>query len=761
MTKRKKQQQKTPSPPNRLSKFGNICLRMRSSNFNKFPNNNRRNGNNKKRIPKKKRRLDENFNLTPERNYFGTTMSPHWDLASTQQEQIQSLADLPSVTKARDYLPVVDSVAHLKTPALGKVAVALGPTSSKINIADGEEINLAGGLRIATRDEVSNSPSFFLDKCRGFSLTQWLLFFCELTDENREKFVLANTKVLFDCPVFLEALTIMGEHSPKTIKNYCSKMRTFVTWLKTNKMVSPQVQQLSDIEDKKQLPQLLSSFGAFLATKRYSKVHIRGLRPAYNWLAKILGLPLFTKNHKCWKQINVCTKFFSPKPKNTQAWPLSLLREFLLFVFQRDKFWYHRYIFFLLTAARPQEIVYFRKSNGFVWTNFDWDQKRRVSVRFYKSKMKQDLSDFREIVFTKLSPKAPLCPYRLCELLNNDLGKDNSSLLPWQNVQKDTVQDYLGKQFNSDVEAFQKYIYKQKGWNLDNLPNRLKFYSFRVTFSGICHNFRLSHSELQKRMGHTLGSATTRDIYVMNALLTTGFDSEFDQFVENSLFTFEEGQKGLKIVDDNLQGTEFHDITPLLPFPQDPESNDEIFCPPNWSQMNVNKNSSSSFNLERQFLGKKRTKTPKTIPRVRKKSIFRKVRSSANQPIFRPGVSQNSSNILDDSTSLSPPTPFLDQKRRQRPKKITPGKKRSVFGTVRSSSKPTGFRRRVPKDSSSFSDRADSLYFPPTSRTPYRPSLLIQNRVPRTNKKLQLPPRPRDDISVKSDLTFFQQICKH
>ena len=186
------------------------------------------------------------------------------------------------------------------------------------------------------------------------------------------------------------------------------------------------------------------------------------------------------------------------------------------------------------TGARASEILKLKRRN----VTFEKDHEGRylVYIKYELTKTKRAYKDDGHIVtFYQQDKSQKFAPYKLISDLCRDTVSGDNWIAPFGlGTYENRCRNFYAW-FNSTKKAFQTEINREQGWNVDTTEWR--FHSIRTTFIGFMRTKGASWDQIQFKCGHTFNSRTTKNTYFFNALMTKGYNQEFEKILQKDLDT--------------------------------------------------------------------------------------------------------------------------------------------------------------------------------------------------------------------------------
>ena len=281
------------------------------------------------------------------------------------------------------------------------------------------------------------------------------------------------------------------------------------------------------------LPTLKRMIISFLHMKSKRGVALNTLQSyvvAVNFARKLLGLGAVPGKVEIANALKALGRLRCKRPKGTSAIPVNHLRRFFQFL---KRLGVRTYIFFTLSfwaGSRASEAVNIQVKSFFFFRTPSG--RPAVKLTFLRPKTKKKYMDDRHIViFSQTSDKFNLCPYKMSLWFCQNYS-DETFLLPFKASSKLARQTKLYSWFKKLKGDFESWHYSKFSETV--LTASWTFHSFRTTLIAVLRNAGLPWEKIQLRVGHKLDSNTTKEIYYMNALLTDGFDKDFDKILEKN-----------------------------------------------------------------------------------------------------------------------------------------------------------------------------------------------------------------------------------
>jgi len=281
------------------------------------------------------------------------------------------------------------------------------------------------------------------------------------------------------------------------------------------------------------LPCLKRMIISFLHAKSKGGVALNTLQSyvvAVNFARKLLGLGMVPGKVEISNALKALGRLRCKRPKGTSAIPVCQLRRFFQFLKRKGV---RTYIFFTLSfwaGSRASEAANIQVKSFFFFRTPSG--RPAVKLIFLRPKTKKKYMDDRHIVIFSQSPdQFTLCPYKMSVWFCQNFS-DETFLLPFEASSKAARQTRLYSWFRKLKGEFESWHYSKFSETV--LTGSWTFHSFRTTLIAVLRNAGLPWEKIQLRVGHKLDSNTTKEIYYMNALLTDGFDKDFDKILEKN-----------------------------------------------------------------------------------------------------------------------------------------------------------------------------------------------------------------------------------
>ena len=302
------------------------------------------------------------------------------------------------------------------------------------------------------------------------------------------------------------------------------------------------------------LPSLKRMIISFLHMKSKQKVALNTLQSyvvAINFARKLLGLGVVPGKVEIANALKALGRLRCKRPKGTSAIPVNYLRRFFQFL---KRLGVRTYIFFTLSfwaGSRASEAANIQVKSFFFFRTPSG--RPAVKLTFLRPKTKKKyMDDCHIVIFSETPDKFRFCPYKMCLWFCQNHG-DDTFLLPIKASTKLARQTKLYTWFKKIKGDFESWHYSKFSETV--LTASWTFHSFRTTLIAVLRNAGLSWEKIQLRVGHKLDSKTTKEIYYMNALLTDGFDKDFDKILDKN-------EDILSLVD---QKSKFPDLNMSIP----------------------------------------------------------------------------------------------------------------------------------------------------------------------------------------------------
>lgn len=280
-------------------------------------------------------------------------------------------------------------------------------------------------------------------------------------------------------------------------------------------------------------PKLKRMLIVFLHHKSKENVALTTLQSyivAINFARKIIGLGTVPGYHEISTAAKALGRLRCLRPKGTAAIPVPKLRLFFKFLRFRGV---RTYTFFALAfwaGSRASEAANINTESFFFFRTTSG--RKAVKLTFFRPKTKKKYKDDKHIViFTNSPDQFNLCPYKMaCWFCQNH--PENTYLLPFPAKSKRGRQARLYTWFKSLKNDFHNWHFNEYQTTIST--KNWTFHSFRTTLIAVLRNAGLSWEQIQLRVGHKLDSKTTKEVYYLNALLTEGFDKDFDKILSSN-----------------------------------------------------------------------------------------------------------------------------------------------------------------------------------------------------------------------------------
>ena len=351
---------------------------------------------------------------------------------------------------------------------------------------------------------------------------------------------------------------------------------------------------------------LTAAFIIYRARQSISKSYLRSYRTAMNHIRKLANLPRFPdKTGIVSETLKAAIRLFAKPTKVTPAIPSRIMRLLLLFIGKtQEKRKLYFFMFGFFCASRASEMIRLHV-NQFTWHNEAYHEKRHVEIWFPLTKTHQSSpDDGHRIIFYETKTKEVYTPYDLATRLYNCALKHDGYIAPFGGKAFSTRSKLFYAWFRDLKKDFGTHLHKTRKWRLKT--ELWRYHSVRTTFVGLMKKWGLTWEQIRLRTGHSLNSQCTQNTYFMNALMSEGFDEDFEHILEENMEVQE------------LFGHQFQEgIDPQQHDPHDIQ-HEERFSPEN---LHTYPDPASFHNLPAvQELFTPSTIPPETTPKVRRRN---------------------------------------------------------------------------------------------------------------------------------------------
>ena len=336
-------------------------------------------------------------------------------------------------------------------------------------------------------------------------------------------------------PDFIRAFTIQFAYADSTRESYWCSFRKMITYFHSLCPPSPGVlewEYLASIP----LEQALQSWLMQRCLEGTAANSVNKWFDSLVFVCKYYNIPREFDTDQTRNMIKACKKVFGKAPKNTFALNRKLLRYLFDFLRAQDLISYRFLLLNFLCANRASEAVKIHRDN--VHFHLDHEQRPYVTILIPNTKTQNmALDDGKKLTFHRLrtkpgQPPFMFDPYSIVEYFYNKAHLNGGWLCPFKGATAPLRRRRLYHWFGAMKKAFALWLKATCGLDVDT--SNWRFHSIRTSYIGIMRKCGLSWEQIQLRTAHQLDSKCTRNTYFMNALLSEGFDDDFEKLLEEN-----------------------------------------------------------------------------------------------------------------------------------------------------------------------------------------------------------------------------------
>ena len=336
-------------------------------------------------------------------------------------------------------------------------------------------------------------------------------------------------------PEFIRAFSFQFAYSDNTRKTYWCSFRQMRTFFHSLWPPSPGIMEWEYLASIP-LDQALNAWLMQRSIKGTAASCVSKWFDSLVFVCKYYKIDTTFDNDQTRNMIAACKKVFGKAPKATFALNRKLLRYLFDFLREQDLISYRFFLLNFLCANRASEAVKIHKDN--VCFHEDHEQRPYVTILIPNTKTQNKaIDDGKKLTFYKLRPRNGQTafvfdPYTLIKYFYDLAHLTDGWLCPFQGPSAPARRRKLYHWFKSMKKAFAAWL--KATLDIDVDTSNWRFHSIRTTYIGIMRKCGLSWEQIQLRTAHQIDSKCTRNTYFMNALLSEGFDNEFEKLLEEN-----------------------------------------------------------------------------------------------------------------------------------------------------------------------------------------------------------------------------------
>ena len=384
------------------------------------------------------------------------------------------------------------------------------------------------GLSVNTkRTPILGAPS-------NDDLFSWLQILSNVPTKQRADFIRKKSEKFSSCMGFIRAVALIGHQTRKTQSGYFSHARRFQEFLHLTNPKKFAGKDIFSIVFEFDLGHETAAWILFIGKHGVAEGTIRKPLTVVNWLRTWVGRDVFTPKTSVPSQmVKSVIKFYALEPSSTKGFSWTLLREILLFLFKKDTKMFWVILLTFHCALRTGELIDLCKSD-FKFKSAAWEDRKSVTIALRDTKTgKKRPRQVQNSYFVKpLKPEKNLrlpSGYAVCVKVFQQAKREDGRILPFPARQKSrgSLSNALSRWFLKFRKTFKKYIKAKKGWDVP--METWRFYAFRTTFCGLSLVWGVPLARVKQRMRHSPNSKVTENTYLLNCLMTPGFDEDFEK----------------------------------------------------------------------------------------------------------------------------------------------------------------------------------------------------------------------------------------